>query len=224
LKTTMLTRFAAIAISALAMVACNSILGIEKAAVDPNFSEDAGVQTGSGTDPLVFDCPSYCTAITKNCKGDNLEYANTESCAEMCSHFDTGRPGDQAGDSLACRVFHANAAARDPDVHCRHAGPVGGNHCGDPCSAFCLQVFAICGDRLPYASEAECRQICPSYPYVTGLDGGGDLAFEDGPTLNCRVYHLQSAIANPATHCSHTSLSNVHCTPPLDAGADAPAN
>jgi hypothetical protein len=193
---------------------CNGVLGIDEAKVDPSLIDASN--TG-----LVYDCPSYCATIAKNCTGANLEYVTDKACTEMCGHFDLGRPGDEDGDSLACRVYHANAAAMDPNVHCRHAGPLGGTHCGDPCSAFCLQDLAICGTTA-YASESQCRTTCALYPYLTAGPGAGDVSIEDGPTLNCRLYHLESAVVDPVTHCNHTSLNNVHCTtPPADGGLDA---
>ena len=200
---------------------CNGILGISAASVDPALEQasDAGADAGDDGAP-VYSCPSYCATIAQNCTGLRLEYENTETCLALCSHFDTGSPGDQTGDSLACRVYHATAAATDPTFHCPHAGPSGGTHCGDLCEAFCLLDFAICGDRHPYASEAQCRQICPVYPYVNSPDAG-DLSFQDGPTLNCRLWHLESAVIDPVTHCQHTSLSNVQCSIPPGVDIDA---
>ncbi len=210
---------AAIAASVvLAASGCNGVLGIEQAVVDTTLAEGGVINVNTAT----FNCDSYCDVIAKNCTGANSEYVNRLACKEMCKHFETGRDGEQSGDSLACRVYHTNAAKLDPDVHCRHAGPTGGGHCGDdPCKAFCLLDFAICGSRnpLPYASEQACRQICPQYTYAASGMGVGDLTMQDGPTLNCRIYHLESAVNDPDTHCNHTTFSNVHCTPPSDASA-----
>lgn len=203
-------------ISAASLSACNAVLGIDEALVDR--STDASTQQEAG---LEIECNAYCSKVLKNCTGVNAEYTNMNVCLSFCRHFDVGRPGDESGNSLACRVFHAAATDRDPNTHCRHAGPLGGTHCGDVCSSFCLLTFAVCSSRPPYASEAECRALCPTFPYIATPDAG-DLFEEDGTSVNCRLWHLQSAVSAPETHCSHTSLSNVHCTPPKahDAGTD----
>jgi hypothetical protein len=202
-------------------LACNPIFGITSASVDPALDQAPGDDGGAGgADAAAYTCAAYCETIARNCTGLRLEYNSVDTCLAFCKHFDLGNPGDQTGDSLACRVYHASAAASDPDFHCPHAGPTGGTHCGDLCDSFCLLDFVICGDRHPYASEAQCRQICPAYPYINRADAG-DLSFEDGPSLNCRLWHLESAIVDPVTHCPHTSLSNVHCSIPPDAGLEA---
>lgn len=200
-----------------ALAGCNGVLGITEAKLDNSLADAATGDTGTST--LRYDCPSYCDAIAKTCTGARLQYTGQAACLEMCHHFDTGSPGDQAGDSLACRVYHTTAAAKDPDTHCPHAGPLGGTHCGDLCEAFCLLDSAICRDFPAYKSEAECRSICPKYPYVSATDGGV-LSLQNGPTLNCRLYHLESATEDRQTHCPHTSLSNVHCSIPADAGLE----
>jgi hypothetical protein len=126
--------------------------------------------------------------------------------------------GDTTQDSLACRTYHAGAAAGDPDVHCRHAGPVGGGTCGDdPCGPYCLLDFAFCGDlpSPPFASETACRTACKAdFNYLT-VDAG-DLTLAAGNTLNCRIYHLESAYEpdNPTaktTHCPHTAVQSATC-------------
>ena len=198
-------------------LACNPIFGITSASVDPALDQAPVVDGG---DAAADECPAYCATIAKNCTGLRLEYNSIATCMAFCGHFDLGKPGDQEGDSRACRIYHASAAAHDPDFHCPHAGPTGGNHCGTVCKAFCSLDFSICRDRFPYASEAQCQQICPTYPYINRSDAG-DLTFEDGPSLNCRLWHLESATVDPVTHCPHTSLSNVHCSIPPDAGLEA---
>ena len=40
-----------------------------------------------------------------------------------------GQEGDTANDSAHCRLYHANAAAEEPALHCPHAGPDGGGVC-----------------------------------------------------------------------------------------------
>jgi hypothetical protein len=137
----------------------------------------------------------------------------------MCLHFDLGTPGDTTNNSKACRVYHSNAAATDPNFHCRHAGPTGGGTCGDqPCEGFCALDFALCDARglFPYdGGEPGCRAACKAYPYLTS--DAGDLTITSGSnTLNCRIYHLESAydVGNPSaptTHCPHTGVISATC-------------
>jgi hypothetical protein len=230
------TIWIAVASGALACVAttlaCNAVLGINEAKLDRSLAvtdgasgndgaggddaqiADAGADTG---DP--YSCDSYCTVIMNNCKVPNQEYTTREVCLAMCSHFEPGVPGEQSNDSRACRVYHAGAAAGDPAVHCRHAGPLGGGHCGEkPCESFCLLDFALCGGRadFPYdGGEGTCRAQCPQFSYLAGGDAG-DLTLTSGDTLNCRLYHLESAydVSNPAaqsTHCPHTGVQSPTC-------------
>lgn len=205
------SRLVALGAAAL-LAACNGIFGIEEASVDPNF-----VQTEVATnEPL--DCDSYCAAIMKNCTGPNQEYISEAVCKAMCIHFEPGIPNKHDEDSLACRLYHAVNAAGSPAVHCKHAGPTGGGHCGEqPCNAYCLLETALCNGPLSQfaGGELQCRQECAAqYTYLT------DPSVPDittwGNTLNCRLYHLESAYApdNPVastTHCPHTGTVSATC-------------
>ena len=211
---------------------CNGLLGITEATVDPSIAGDASSSSdATSSDSAALDsgtpdtgdpytCDSYCTNIMQNCTLDNQEYINRNVCLAMCSHFEPGVAGEQEHDSLACRVYHTTAAAGDPGVHCRHAGPTGGGHCGDqPCEAFCLLENALCGGHPydPYdGGESTCRAQCPQFTYVSAGEDAGDLTFTSGNTLNCRIYHLESAydLSNPAaqtTHCPHTGVISAAC-------------
>jgi len=51
-----------------------------------------------------------------------------------CNGFSTaGYPGDAAGNTVQCRIYHAGVAGLDittnAGVHCPHAGPTGGGVC-----------------------------------------------------------------------------------------------
>lgn len=191
--------------------ACNAILGFEEASVDPNLPQ---TETDT-TEPLT--CDSYCAAIMKNCTGNEQEYVSEAVCKAMCVHFEPGIPNKHDEDSLACRLYHAVNAAQSPAVHCKHAGPTGGGHCGEqPCNAYCLLVTAQCNGPLsPFpGGEMQCRQECAQYTYLT--DPSVPDLMPSGDTLNCRVYHLESAYVpdNPAartTHCPHTGTVSATC-------------
>ena len=190
--------------------ACNAIYGFDEATLDPNVQT-----TVSQTQPLT--CDSYCTTIMTNCTGLYQEYLSPEICKAMCQHFELGLADDTTNDSLACRLYHANSAKESPNVHCKHAGPTGAGHCGtDPCNAFCLLDISLCtGALLPYpGGELACRTQCKQYPYA--LDETKPDLTADGNTLNCRLWHLESAFdpANPqakTTHCPHTAKVSTAC-------------
>jgi hypothetical protein len=223
----------------IAMVAgCNAVLGIDTATVDPALTEggtngdastEAGMEAGG---PAT--CAGYCATVMQTCSGKNQEYIRVETCLEMCKHLEPGVPGDQMGDSLECRNYHAHAAAGDPDFHCRHAGPLGGGHCGtDVCAPYCLLDTALCGGMTPppypMPTESNCKAACPSFPYLQQGTVGDLTLTQDSDTLNCRIYHLEAAYdptnsAAASTHCPHTAAVSAPCTNPNDGGTDAPAD
>ena len=203
----------AFALLGLGLPACNSVLGYSEATVDPNLPAVSEV----GTTTEAITCDAYCANIMKNCTGDQTEYLNTEICKAMCSHFELGPPAHVNDDTLSCRSYHAISAAQSPTDHCKHAGPTGGGHCGsDPCVPFCALDAALCtGADQPYpGGELRCRKSCASYMYLLAPTDA-DL-IESGPTLNCRLWHLESAYdpGNPAaktTHCPHTGQTSTTC-------------
>jgi hypothetical protein len=202
---------AALATAAALAVACNGVLGIGSAQLDPSVGVDAGVDAGT-------PCDQYCTTIMRNCTGQNLEYLDIGVCEAMCKHLEPGTATDETQDTLACRNYHANAAAGDPDFHCRHAGPLGGLVCGtDLCAPFCLLDFDLCQELTPYdGGELGCETACTAaaFPYLT-IDAG-DIQFPTGNTFNCRLYHLESAYEPDndqarSTHCPHTGVVSATC-------------
>jgi hypothetical protein len=206
-----LAALAPLSFIALLVVGCNAILGYDSATLASGVtSDDAG-------DPNT--CAAYCANIQVACTGVNAEYINTFVCLAMCQQFEPGVPGDETQNSLACRIWHTTAAKSDPALHCRHAGPLGGGVCGtDPCSEFCDLTQALCSTQPspPYSSESACETACPNFTYDEATNDG-DLAEESGNTLNCRIYHLESAYDtqdNPdatSTHCPHTAVNSATC-------------
>lgn len=73
----------------------------------------------------------YCTAIQANCTVENAQYASDQECLDACALLAPGMPGDQTGNTIACRQYHADVAATTPVPHCEHAGPDGGGQCVD---------------------------------------------------------------------------------------------
>jgi hypothetical protein len=238
---------AAVALAAaLPVTACNALLGVTEATLDPDL--DGGTDgggggsgsttsaastgsvgssgsgsTGSGGSAGV-SCSSYCSTIAKNCTGVNAEYISLDVCLAMCGTFDPGQPGDMTNDSLACRQANAVKAAADPITYCQQAGPLAAGPCATPCSAFCLLDFNLCGahNAFPYdGGTKDCKTKCEAFPYLISADSTdagpvGDILFLSGDTLNCRIYHLESAYnpADPnaiALHCPHTAVDSATC-------------
>lgn len=151
--------FAGVATGSL-LLACNGILGISEAKLEPAEagpleagSGDAGTPDAGdgGTDggsfnSYLLDCATYCRVIGSNCKvvgtQSDTEYLSDQVCNMICPQFervptpsgavDPGEPTPMT-DTLNCRIWHANAAQGGPaesHTHCPHAGPLGGNMCG----------------------------------------------------------------------------------------------
>jgi hypothetical protein len=80
-------------------------------------------------------CAAFCDLVEAACGTfDPLPYADNAECLSECAKF---TPGDyvgpaSAGDSLACRFYHATAATAAPTPHCGHVGAATGK--GLPCS------------------------------------------------------------------------------------------
>jgi hypothetical protein len=169
---------------------------------------------GGGT-PGPATCASYCSTITGACSGANQQWPNTAGCEEACAAFDAGTPGDTSMNTLECRAYHAGVAAgTEPEVHCIHAGPLGGgidagNGCGQSrCDAFCRIAQEICGADAgyPFDNEDDCRSDCADY--VDDVDFTTNET--SGDTLACRMYHLTAALGDPVVHCAH--LAGSQCT------------
>jgi hypothetical protein len=183
-----------------------------------------GGAAGAAGSPAVDPCVTYCDTIAQSCTGLNAEYISREVCLAMCGTFDPGQPGDQTNDSLACRMRHATLAATDPLVHCQQAGPLAAGECADPCGPFCILAYNLCNPAglFPYKDGVKaCRTACAAFPYLKSSDPAntepvGDIIFLGGDTLNCRLYHLESAY-NPGdpnaikVHCGHTAVDSATC-------------
>jgi hypothetical protein len=250
-----------------ALAACNSVLGIDEASPESHDGGAVVVEGGSevdgastvNDDPLT--CANYCQVVAQNCTGEFLEYlpstnpeggASTDPCLDLCSQYLSRNLGTYAPPSgpepavetgsgtLACRLWHAHAAAsmKHPEIHCRHAGPLGSELCGDPCTAFCNLDFSYCVDDnnvQAYSSQSQCESACiDSMGAAVASDAGfsysqdiGDLVDDSGTqissgnTLNCRLWHLETSVQEgmPAEHCWHTAYPSMN--PPAAPGDPA---
>lgn len=167
-----------------------------------------GNDSGGGDDTAVVTCDEYCDQIETHCAGALTQYTNRDGCLDICAAFDQGEPGDQGGNSLECRAYHAGAALGDPDTHCTHAGPGGAGLCGSNCEGFCTVVMAACtGGNEAYGSINECLTACMDFADTEPFD----VSDVSGDTLACRLYHASVAMADPETHCAHTQPVSATC-------------
>ncbi len=211
-----------VGLAVLSLTACNALFGISDAEVDPTFTVDGGGGGGTGGAPPQ-GCNLYCGAMMKNCTGAQKEYIDFDTCMAMCK-FDPGVESVD-DDSLACRVRHALLARDAPKDHCRSAGPLGYQGCAkDPCKPFCFLAATLCKSKTgtAYPDELTCYKECKKFSY--DLSKGDVTVIGDSDTLNCRIYHLESAYspASPSAsddHCPHTYPKSGPCSDPGASGA-----
>jgi hypothetical protein len=155
-------------------------------------------------------CGAYCTQIIGACSAAPLstpQYTSESACMAYCTNdMQTnflGNWNDTAGDTVGCRVYHAdNAQVTGLTAHCLHAGPSGDNVCGPWCTVYCDLVQQNClGANSQYASTSACMTAC------NGFSTSGNAGDTTGNTVQCRVYHAGVAgdpvATNAATHCPH---------------------
>jgi hypothetical protein len=154
----------------------------------------------SGGDPT---CAQYCTNIAAKCTGTNAQYASDADCAKSCATFPTGSLRDTSGNTLGCRLYHANNAPAE--THCAHGNAFGGRDgeaiCGDRCENFCQLATATCATQFP--TVAACKTQCAGWALNPTNKEFGNKAASAGNTFSCRSYHLTAALTSPATHCPH---------------------
>lgn len=127
--------------------------------------------------PRRYTCKAYCETLAKHCTGIQQEYISNSVCEAMCSHFEPGRPGEQTNDSLACRVFHANEAAKNPDEPgCRTA-----------CAGFPYLIAGDAGDASGPVGDIV---------FSSGLESAYEVGNPQAPTTHCPHTAVQSATCN----------------------------
>src|SRR5690349_9750910 len=80
---------------------------------DDEHEHDAPVEIDAPADidaPAAPTCAAYCTTIAANCTADNNMYPATAECMATCALFGVGTSADMAGNTLGCRLYHANNA------------------------------------------------------------------------------------------------------------------
>lgn len=191
-----------------------------------------GGDTGGGTDTagggdtgvgVALDCDDYCSKNLTVCTDNHAQYLDDATCKSMCAKFNVGKSSDTSGDTLGCRAYHTGAAGGlipgstpDPNTHCTHSGPYGGNQCGDTrCSDWCELALAQCGTvtGVPFTDTTSCMSVCTA---AAPLDVSiPELSPSAVGKMNCLEYHLEAAFTDPTTHCKHLTTAG-------PAGPDRP--
>jgi hypothetical protein len=187
-------------------------------------SGSGGTDTGGGGDTgvgVALNCDDYCAKNLAVCIDNHAQYIDVATCKSMCAKLNVGKSSDTSGDTLGCRAYHTGAAGGlnpgstpDPNTHCTHSGPFGGNVCGDSrCSDWCELALAQCSGvtGVPFTDTTSCMTICnAAAPLDTTIS-------ELGPTavgkMNCLEYHLEAAYTDPTTHCPHLTTASGPCKP-----------
>lgn len=215
--------------------ACNSVLGIEDAQLDPLLL-DAGSGGSSGAagsggtagagdaapDGPLSLCEEYCNTVQAACSDEFAVYDSLFTCVKECAYLPPGLTNDDGVNTIECRLKHAKLALSLPGergVECPAAGPGGNGVCGSNCDGYCALVQAICVEPSDkqFGSVGECLIACQSVPDL----GGYNISIISGNSVQCRLYHLSAAQAGGALlHCPHTG-GQPPCAAPPDAGSDA---
>jgi hypothetical protein len=71
-------------------------------------------------------CDVYCDLFQQNCNNASSTlysvYANRAACITACGNFPAdGTPGDDSGNTVNCRIYHAAAEPLLGQVHCEHS-------------------------------------------------------------------------------------------------------
>jgi hypothetical protein len=165
----------------------------------------AGLDAQGGLDATTTSTPScaaYCTTIMQNCTGANQQFTNIMNCRQSCKTYPVGALADRSGDTLGCRVYHAGAAAADPNTHCPHAGPSGDGVCGAVCDGYCQLAETYCVppfiQTAIYTDHNDCETTCGMFR----SDMRFNISIQSGMEKACLVYHAQEASSNPPDHCN----------------------
>jgi hypothetical protein len=188
-----------------AALACCALLGAgcgddttSGSAIDMSIMHDLA----SGNAPT---CAAYCAKVEMNCTASDggtshEQYASVSDCNTYCTTaaaWPAGATGDQSGNTIGCRLYHAGAAAADPVTHCPHAGPTGGDVCGTWCDNYCQLMAKNCTGANAVYTAAMCMSKCAMIPT------SGNVNDTTGDSIQCRIYHLGAAATDPVLHCPH---------------------
>ncbi|PWY91302.1 hypothetical protein BO94DRAFT_488802, partial [Aspergillus sclerotioniger CBS 115572] len=75
---------------------------------------------------------TICQTHEKYCIGQNRQYTSEDACyVFLTQQIRFGQPYEMGRNTLLCREVHDNMVRYNPDVHCTHIGPTGGDYCVD---------------------------------------------------------------------------------------------
>jgi hypothetical protein len=227
------TKLEAALAAALLLGGCQSLIGLDRPALDqpPDAGSDAHTDhdhdAGPSGDAEVLDasaaqvaaCDEFCTAVGEACDGTNgaQAYNTPEACRSLCLYYDHDST-ETTGATFACRADRAAQAVASKgvieerafvDALCAMASPGGGGEadgvagCGSNCENFCQLRRSLCGDSI---DEATCEAQCAALVDARKVNAGSD--FGDRPdTVQCRLAHLSMAAAQGPAHCDHAQLN-----------------
>ena len=174
-------------------------------------------------------CENWCALLSDHCPEEVLH--NEDFCLDYCNHpyldiLPAGTAGDTSGNTLACRIEHAEAAGSATgatrEALCAAAAMSGGDTCGSYCDVYCHLALETCNttNNPPYGGTElflaggnpnimQCRTACQGYPEDV-LDGISqtDQLFGYGDSVQCRLHHLEAAVVEGQ---GQTSAYGLHC-------------
>lgn len=185
----------------LACTGCSELLSIEDAEVDPALADGLG---GGAVESL---CDRYCASVMSNCAEAFAVYGSPQACLAACGLLPEGEEGDQSGNSVQCRLYHADVAVAEPSFYCPIAGPGGDGTCGNPCDGLCALAQSVCvDDNAVWASADECRAECGTLPDLGAYTTDQSAGMYQGNHVQCRLLHASAAtIQDPQVHCEHVA-------------------
>lgn len=194
------------------------------AALAPRPQEGQANPCATGYHEEAPRCEDYCQIVMAACPQDQQVYESKRQCLAVCDVLPKGNVGSpaQGDDSVACRKIHAYNAAMyaDPATHCPHAGPGGGQVCGDDCPAYCTMLEAGCEAefRASYGEGAaglsSCQNACGERRSSEHLDY--NVADADAPAADpvaCGLLYAARALqdrANAVSHCA-SAMGGAKC-------------
>jgi hypothetical protein len=177
----------------LALGACQAVAGIEERELDPSLAGPVDSK----------QCKDYCSAVLENCVGKNAVYNDLAGCLGFCRYLDLGSSVEPEPNTVACRAKEAGYAEREPDDHCKAAGPGGNGVCGSDCDAYCQVYPEVCPGTYKYPSPEACLKACSGLTDQDSFDVTRD---HGGDTIECRLVHAVSSTTLPETHCAHAPI------------------
>jgi hypothetical protein len=193
---------------------------------------DCSLSGPGGGEQCGSDCEAYCQILIASC--EKIPTRDLAECVRQCGALKREPRAFSAsglfvkGDSLQCRLFYASEATIDP-ANCQNAliappnaqalctaDSMGPPNCEDYCR---ITAVACTGSNALYESDAQCLAACEALPLGTNADSNGLIKVNTPHnTIGCRKFHVYGALANPDSHCHHSSpTSDGYCGDEDDA-------